>query len=39
MPPQATRPDDGMLPRFWPLGVTLVLWGASWALGALFGAK
>ncbi len=39
MPPQQARPDDGMLPMIWPLGVTIVLWGAATVLGMLFGAK
>lgn len=39
MPPQISRPDDGMLPKVWPLGVTVVLWGIAYVLGMLFGAK
>ena len=39
MPPQTIRPDDGMLPKVWPLGVTLALCGAAYVLGMLFGAK
>lgn len=39
MPSQAIRPDDGMLPKVWPLAVTVVLWGIAYVLGMLVGGK